>query len=106
MPKLSDTAFVVLLTLGQTPGRTLHGYGLLQRAREHTGIALRVGPLYTQLSRLVEWGLIEEVDGPAQADIRRRYYRLTPAGLEACSDQVRQQALLSRRILQWQEAHA
>lgn len=107
MPKLSDTVFVVLLTLGQTPGQALHGYALLQRAKDYTGITLQVGALYTQLASLVARGLIEEVEGPglAEAEARRRYYRLTPLGQKTCSDQVRRQALLARRILQWQEAH-
>ena len=106
MAKLSDTAFVILLSLGQSQGQRLHGYALLQHAKTHNGHVLGAGALYPQLTRLVQQGLIEEVQGSIQQeDPRRRYYQLTRQGLAACKVQATMRSTLARRILEWQEAH-
>lgn len=63
-----------------------HGYGILQEAeRLSEGRArLRPGPLYRRLARMLDDGLLEEVDErPADVeghDERRRYYRITAFG--------------------------
>lgn len=100
MTKLSDTAFVILLTLGQTPMGQLHGYGLLQCAKTHTGMLLAVGALYTQLSQLLQNGLIEEIGHP-EVNSRRREYRITELGREACTQHATRLSLLATRILEW-----
>jgi DNA-binding PadR family transcriptional regulator len=72
----------VLLALGRD---ALHGYGMMRALEEKTGGAdvLLPGTLYTTLARMVERGLLEELDHPPDphADQRRRYYRATPLGL-------------------------
>ena len=47
-------------------------------------MTLHPGTLYRALARLLESGLIDEVDGraaPGNDDERRRYYRLTEQGI-------------------------
>lgn len=71
-----------------------HGYSILLDIAQRTGDARSISPstLYSSIRRLLEGGLIEELDerpDPDEDDERRRYYRLTllgrrVAGLEAC----------------------
>lgn len=79
---LTTPEFHVLLALGRD---ALHGYGMMHALEQKTGGAdiLLPGTLYTTLARMVERGLLEELDRPAdpQADARRRYYRATRLGL-------------------------
>lgn len=65
--------------------RTLHGYGIVQAAAEEfpDQPALEIGSLYRIISRLLDQGLIREVDGPkaSPADRRvRRFYTVTALG--------------------------
>jgi DNA-binding PadR family transcriptional regulator len=72
-----------------------HGYGIGVEVKERTGGKMRLGPgtLYGSLKRMVDGGLVEEVEEPEslpgeQPDgaprrydaERRRYYRLTGFG--------------------------
>ena len=80
---LSGPAFQVLLALADGEQ---HGYAIIQDIRERTGglERLTASTLYAVLKRLLDAGLIHEVDPPADAtDPRRRYYALTPAGRAA-----------------------
>lgn len=79
---LSPQHYNILLALGNG---TLHGYGIIQAFEEMTGgeETLLPGSLYTALGRLVDVGLLEEADPPADAvsgGPRRRYYRVTALG--------------------------
>ena len=79
---LSEPVFCTLLALAR--GKR-HGYAIIQDVEEWTGgrVKLRTATLYTALRRLVDDGLVEETAAPdPEADARRRYYRLTPAGEE------------------------
>lgn len=72
-----------LLTL--LAGRELHGYGIVQAAAEEypDQPALEIGSLYRIVGRLLDQGLIREVDGPkaVPTDRRvRRYYTVTALG--------------------------
>ncbi len=79
---LTTPEYHVLLSLGRD---ALHGYGMMRALEERTDGAdvLLPGTLYTTLARMVEKGLLEELDRPPDpdADARRRYYRATPLGL-------------------------
>ncbi|HEY3705418.1 MAG TPA: helix-turn-helix transcriptional regulator [Terracidiphilus sp.] len=86
MPKrkldpLPSAAFQILLSLA---GEDLHGYGIMREVEEQTAGRMRLGPgtLYSSIQTLLEEGLIEEIDGPGEAQDarRRRHYRLTTAG--------------------------
>jgi len=62
-----------------------HGYEIMQDVERRTDgrIVLHPGTLYRALGRLLEQGLIEELDERPAAgrdDERRRYYRLSPLG--------------------------
>jgi DNA-binding PadR family transcriptional regulator len=60
-----------------------HGYAIMQQTSALSDSRFRMGPatLYTTLQRLLELGLIEEVEGSGSAeDSRRRYYRLVGNG--------------------------
>lgn len=87
---LTPIAFEILLALldGQA-----HGYAIMRSVEERTegSTSLHAGTLYRALARLVDGGLIEELEDPPEesADERRRYYRVTPAGREAASAEAR-----------------
>ena len=78
---LPTAAFHILVALADTER---HGYAIMQEVAERTGGRARLHPgtLYTTIARLLEQGLIEELDErPAgRDDERRRYYRITPDG--------------------------
>jgi DNA-binding PadR family transcriptional regulator len=61
-----------------------HGYAIIQDVESRTGGRLKMsaGTLYRSIARMVEQGLIAEVDKRrlVVVDERRRTYRLTPFG--------------------------
>ncbi len=77
---LTVPEYHVLLALGED---ALHGYAMMQALEDRTGgkESLLPGTLYTTLARMVDRGLLEEVEPPEpDADRRRRYYRTTELG--------------------------
>jgi DNA-binding PadR family transcriptional regulator len=83
-PALSDLAFHVLLALGDGPA---HGYAIGKYIEEQSGGRLdpTTGALYQALRRLADAGLVAPVDGPHEADERRKYFELTPRGRRAAA---------------------
>ncbi|MEZ5320273.1 MAG: helix-turn-helix transcriptional regulator [Vicinamibacterales bacterium] len=80
---MSPQVFQILLSLAD---RTLHGYAIIQdiRARTDGAMSLTASTLYAALRRLLDAGLIDELDArPDDDDPRRRYYRITPKGRAA-----------------------
>ncbi|GMV22594.1 MAG: PadR family transcriptional regulator [Vicinamibacterales bacterium] len=77
---LTPVAFEILLALAEGDQ---HGYAILQMVESRLAglLPLRTGTLYRSLARLLEDGLIEELDG----DDRRRFYRLTTHGREVAA---------------------
>jgi DNA-binding PadR family transcriptional regulator len=77
------TPVVLEIALALAPGER-HGYEIMQEVERRTDgqIVLHPGTLYRALGRLLDQGLIEELDErPADSDDeRRRYYRLTALG--------------------------
>jgi DNA-binding PadR family transcriptional regulator len=74
--------FHILLALAD---EDRHGYAILQDVEERTAGELRLsaGTLYRSIQRMLEAGLILEVDerpAPEMDDERRRYYRITAFG--------------------------
>jgi len=62
--------------------RERHGYAIMQdvAARTENKLKLSPGTLYGSIKRLLEDGLIQELDArpdPGHDDTRRRYYRIT-----------------------------
>ncbi len=82
---LKPVVFLVLLALAE---KEQHGYAVMLAVRQRSQgrIKLETGPLYRHLKKLIDTGLVEEVDGrPAVEDDQRRrcYYRLTEFGRAA-----------------------
>jgi len=75
---LTPVAFDILLALGVGEA---HGYAILQDIAERTSGRARphAGTLYRAIARLVESGLLQELewDDAESGDERRRYYRMT-----------------------------
>ncbi len=97
--------FHILVMLGH---ETHHGYAIMQRFAQETAgrEVLLPGTLYSSIARMLDDGLVEEVDPPPgeDSDARRRFYRATERGLslaraeaerlERLVDMARRQALL------------
>ena len=79
---LTEPVFQILLSLAD---QELHGYAIIQdiRARTEGAVELTASTLYAAVKRLLESQLIREVKARASDDDpRRRYYQITPLGLE------------------------
>ena len=90
-PPLSPQVFQLLLSLADGP---LHGYAIIQDivTRTKGEVRLTASTLYDALARLVDRGLIQEVDrppDPADHDARRRYYQLTRLGRRTAEAEAR-----------------
>src|SRR5688572_22131502 len=103
---LTPVSFEILLTLA---GGDQHGYAVMLDVERRTGgaISLHAGSMYRALNRLLEAGLIEELEerpDPDEDDERRRYYKLTRNGLEVARGEARRleqqvQTARQRRLL-------
>ena len=98
---MQEATFLILTALAAS---SQHGYGILTNVNEISGgrVRLRAGTLYTALDRLRADGLVE-VDREEIVDARlRRYYRLTPPGVQRLAAEVdrlsRTTAVASRRL--------
>jgi DNA-binding PadR family transcriptional regulator len=74
--------FHILLALAD---KERHGYDIMREVDERSEGQMRLGPgtLYGSIKRMLNDGLIEELDerpDPELDDERRRYYRLTDLG--------------------------
>lgn len=90
--------FSVLLVLAEGEE---YGYGIVKRIAEDAAGRIRLAPsnLYYVLDRMMAGGLVEEAEtgGDATADaVRRRYYRITPAGRVAAAEEARRLAEVVR----------
>ena len=90
---LSSQSFHILVALAD---RDQHGYGIMLNVADRTGGKLRLsaGTLYGSIKRLLEQGLIIELNEKQrpradQDDERRRYYRLTPLGRKTAKEEVK-----------------
>ena len=86
-PSLPPHWFQILLSLADDDR---HGLGIMNDVLERTGGQMKLWPgmLYRNLGKLVEEGLLVEVDVPAAAETgggRPRFYHLTPKGRRACA---------------------
>jgi DNA-binding PadR family transcriptional regulator len=101
---LKQSIYRVLLTLGD--GELLHGYAIMQVVSEMSGgrETILPGTLYAALARMVDEGLVEVRDGPADdpsGGPRRRYYRRTAFGRAvARAESERLRALLDIAVAQ------
>lgn len=103
---LTPVAFEVLLALAEGEQ---HGYAVMLDVERRTGgaITLHAGSLYRVLNRLLDTGLIEELDerpDPESDDGRRRYYRITSLGQSVAREEAKRlesqvAAARARRLL-------
>lgn len=80
---LTPVAFEILLALADGEQ---HGYSVMREVERRSAgtVTLHPGTLYRALARLLESGLIAELDerpDPQNDDERRRYYQLTERGI-------------------------
>jgi DNA-binding PadR family transcriptional regulator len=80
---LTPVAFEILLALADGEQ---HGYSIMREVEQRSSgaVTLHPGTLYRALARLLESGLIEELEerpDPEHDDERRRYYQLTAKGI-------------------------
>jgi len=107
---LPQTAFHILVALAQGDR---HGYAIMQDVAAGTvgNLKLNPGTLYTTIRRLLEQGLVIELDerpDPEEDDERRRYYRLSDLGREVAKAEAarlrqtlafaRQAGLIQKRV--------
>lgn len=103
---LPSAAFQILLSLAD---QELHGYAIMRQVAEQTTGRMRLGPatLYGSIQSLLDEGMVEQVEPPANAetsDDRRRTYRITTAGRKAARVEAERMADVlrlarSKRIL-------
>jgi DNA-binding PadR family transcriptional regulator len=79
---LQPAVFHILMALAEDDR---HGYAIIQNVAERTGgtVRLSAGTLYRSIQRMLEEGLLVEIDDrpdPDEDDERRRYYRITTLG--------------------------
>ena len=79
---LQPAVFHILMALAEDDR---HGYAIIQNVSERTAGAVRLsaGTLYRSIQRMLEEGLLTEIDerpDPEEDDERRRYYRITTLG--------------------------
>jgi DNA-binding PadR family transcriptional regulator len=96
---LASAVFQILVALAD---RDRHGYAIMQdvAARTDGRMKLSPGTLYGSIKRMLDDGLIVEVDerpDPAHDDERRRYYRLTRFGREVAQAEADRLATLLRQ---------
>ena len=100
---LKPSVFRILLALGD---EDMHGYGIMQSLSSKTGAREKIlpGTLYASLARMVEEGLVEELDPPlgdTSGGPQRRYYRRTRLGRAvAQAESERLRALLDIAVEQ------
>jgi DNA-binding PadR family transcriptional regulator len=92
---LRPAVYHILLAL---TGADRHGLGIAEQIERASEGAVELGPgtLYRSLSEMAEARLIRAVPSPRpDADPRRKYYRITPEGLDALA---RETARLDRLV--------
>lgn len=83
---LTPAVFHVLLALSDGP---LHGYAIMQRAEEASGLSMGPGTVYGSLQRLSDAGWVEEAPSDSEDARRGRSFGLTDAGREALATEAR-----------------
>ncbi len=91
---LTPRTFHILLALKDG---VEHGYAIMQEVEAQSGGRVTIGPgtLYEGIGRMVESGLLQEVDGgkvPLVDRRRRRFYKLTRLGRKVMRLEARRMA--------------
>ena len=93
-PPLTPAVFHVLLALTDGP---LHGYAIMKRVEDESGLRMGPGTVYGSLQRLTDGGWVGEV-APTGATNRRRgpAFELTAEGTDALQAEARRIARLAQ----------
>lgn len=96
---LPPAVFQILVALAD---QDRHGYAIMQDVATRTDGRMKLSPgtLYGSIKRMLDDGLIVEIDerpDPDDDDERRRYYRLTAAGREAAQAEAERLTTLLRQ---------
>ena len=96
---LPQAVFQILVALAD---QDRHGYAIMQDVAERTDGALKMSPgtLYGSIKRMLEQGLIVEIDSrpsPDEDDERRRYYRITQFGRDVAQAEADRLTVLLRQ---------
>ena len=102
MSSLSDAMFDILLALAKQAPEPSHGYVMIQTIEQlRQGRTMQPGLLYTTLPKMVDMGMVTEVNAPSgSTDKRRRYYQITAQGRQVLMDEAQ------RRVQHAQTAQA
>ena len=96
---LPQAVFQILFALAD---QDRHGYAIMQDVAARTDGALKLSPgtLYGSIKRMLDDGLIVEVDArpsPDEDDERRRYYRITRFGRDIAQAEADRLTVLLRQ---------
>jgi DNA-binding PadR family transcriptional regulator len=83
---LTAMEFEILLSLADGPR---HGYAIIQDIDARTAATVRPGTLYRAIARLLDAGIIKEIEGDRRGDERRRYYAITAEGRRLADREAR-----------------
>lgn len=89
IPPVPAATLHILIALADSPR---HGYAILKDVADRTAGQFHLGPatLYTSVKRMLQAGLIEEVElDKGAGDVRRRYYRITAVGRKVALEETR-----------------
>ena len=93
-PPLTPAVFHVLLALTDGP---LHGYAIMKRVEEESGLRMGPGTVYGSLQRLTDGGWVAEVASMDAPDRRRGHaFELTAEGTQALKVEARRIARLAQ----------
>jgi DNA-binding PadR family transcriptional regulator len=90
---LTPAVFHILLALADGP---LHGYGIMRRVHESSGIEMGPGTIYGSIGRLSDAGWIEEGEDDSTDRRRGKSFLLTGAGRSALESEARRITGLAR----------
>ena len=85
---LPGTLYMMILRVLSTG--PLHGYAIAKRIKESSGARLGIedGSLYPALNRMMVKGWLRADWGVSENNRKARFYRLTPAGRKALSQET------------------
>ncbi len=90
---LTPAVFHVLLALADEP---LHGYAIMKRVEQDSGLGMGPGTIYGSLDRLREAGWVSQKTGNGTDARRGRSFALTDQGREALRAEARRLARVAR----------
>lgn len=90
---LTPAVFHVLLALS---GEPMHGYAVMKRVEEDSGLRMGPGTVYGSIHRLIEAGWVRDVGADREDARRGRRFALTPAGRGALQAEAARITRLAR----------